>query len=234
MVSSAAYWFIVPAAGVGRRMGATKAKQYLSLRNKTLLDQTLSRLLSITNIKGIVLALDAQDSEFDQSLYSRHEKIYRVIGGETRADSVISSLEFLKDKAADHDWILVHDAARPCITTESISLLQTTLMNDPVGGILATPVADTLKQVNDFTIVQTIDRSLLWQAQTPQMFRYKILHHALSNALANQQQITDEASAIELAGLSAKIVSGSTENIKITLPGDLALAEFILQKQEAH
>lgn len=233
MSGQVAYWFIVPAAGAGRRMGVSKPKQYLELQNKTILDHTLSRLLSITNISGIVLALDAQDLHFEQSIFRNHEKIYRVVGGKDRADSVLAGLCFLADKATYDDWVLVHDAARPCVTVESISLLQTTLANDPVGGILATPVADTLKQVNNLAIVQTIDRSILWQAQTPQMFRYGILYNSLCNALEKKQAVTDESSAIEMAGLSAKIVQGRTDNIKITHPADLDLAEFILQKQES-
>lgn len=232
MSQAASFWFIVPAAGAGRRMGSDKPKQYLQLQGKTILDHTLSRLLSVDLLAGIILALDEQDIEFTNSIYAKHEKIHRVTGGKERADSVLAGLHFLADKAVQQDWILVHDAARPCVTNECISLLQSRLANDPVGGILAVPVVDTIKRVDTQTIVQTIDRSTLWQAQTPQMFRYGVLYKALYEAIDRKQAITDEASAIELAGLPAKIIEGSTDNIKITRPADLDLAAYILKKQE--
>lgn len=232
MSKSPAYWFIVPAAGSGRRMGSEKPKQYLQIQNKTILDHSLSRLLAVKQLAGIVLALDSEDTEFSQSRYAQHDKIVRVVGGKERADSVLAGLNYLKDKIAAEDWVLVHDAARPCIRSNEIEQLQTQLQDDPVGGILAVPVADTLKRVDDNIILQTVDRSVLWQAQTPQMFRYGVLHQALTHALQNQLSVTDEASAVELAGLSAKIVQGRSDNIKITRPADLDLAEFILQKQE--
>ena len=232
MSRSPAYWFIVPAAGSGRRMGSEKPKQYLQIQNKTILDHSLSRLLAVKQLAGIVLALDAEDTEFSQSRYAQHEKIVRVVGGKERADSVLAGLNYLKDKIAAEDWVLVHDAARPCIRPDEIEQLQTQLQDDPVGGILAVPVADTLKRVDANIILQTVDRSVLWQAQTPQMFRYGVLYQALTHALQNQLSVTDEASAVEQAGLSAKIVQGRSDNIKITRPADLDLAEFILQKQE--
>lgn len=232
MSKSPAYWFIVPAAGSGRRMGSEKPKQYLQIQHKTILDHSLSRLLAVKHLAGIVLALDAEDKEFFQSRYAQHEKIVCVIGGKERADSVLAGLIYLQDKITDDDWVLVHDAARPCIRPDEIEQLQTQLQDDPVGGILAVPVADTLKRVEANSILQTVDRSTLWQAQTPQMFRYGVLYQSLNTALQNQQTITDEASAVELAGLVAKIVQGRSDNIKITRPADLELAEFILQKQE--
>lgn len=229
---SPAYWFVVPAAGAGSRMQSAIPKQYLPLSNKTILDQTLSRLLSVANIAGIILALSADDEYFSQSVYVSHPKIYRVVGGQERSDSVLAALEFLEDKITSDDWVLVHDAARPCISLESIDQLIKSLCDDPVGGILAIPVADTLKRCNpQQEIIETLDRSSLWQAQTPQMFRYGVLYASLKKANANQQLVTDEASAIELAGLSAKILAGRTDNIKVTRPTDLDLAEFILQKQ---
>jgi 2-C-methyl-D-erythritol 4-phosphate cytidylyltransferase len=232
MSKSPAYWFVVPAAGSGRRMGSEKPKQYLQIQHKTILDYTLSRLLAVKQFAGIVLALDADDKEFFQSQYAQHEKIVCVVGGKERADSVLAGLIYLQDKIIDNDWVLVHDAARPCIRPDEIEQLQMQLKDDPVGGILAVPVADTLKCVEFNSILQTVDRSALWQAQTPQMFRYGVLYQSLTRALQNQQTITDEASAVELTGLTAKIVQGRSDNIKITRPADLDLAEFILQKQE--
>ncbi len=226
-----AFWFVVPAAGSGSRMQSTTPKQYLSLCHKTILDQTLSRLLSVPEISGIVLALSVDDAFFSASEFCNHSKIYPVIGGKERSDSVLSALEFLRDKIQDDDWVLVHDAARPCVTRESIESLKAELADNPVGGILAIPVADTLKAVDSQnSILKTIDRRSLWQAQTPQMFRFGVLYSALKN-VNSQELVTDEASAIELAGLSAKIILGRTDNIKITRPTDLDLAEFILQKQ---
>lgn len=230
---SPAFWFVVPAAGSGSRMQSTIPKQYLSLCNKTVLDQTLSRLLSVPDIAGIVLALAADDEYFAESDFAAHPQIHLVVGGQERSDSVLASLEFLRNKISDNDWVLVHDAARPCVTLDSIDSLKRELTDNNIGGILAIPVADTLKQIDSQNaIVKTIDRRLLWQAQTPQMFRFGVLYSSLKNA-KDQQLITDEASAIELAGLSAKIISGRTDNIKITRPTDLDLAEFILQKQRA-
>jgi 2-C-methyl-D-erythritol 4-phosphate cytidylyltransferase len=233
-ISSPAFWFVVPAAGSGSRMQSVTPKQYLCLANKTVLDQTLSRLLSVTDFAGIVVALSANDQDFSQSLFASHPKIHRVVGGQERSDSVLAALEFLENKIAQDDWVLVHDAARPCISVESINELIQSLIDDPVGGILAIPVADTLKRSNpQQEIIETLDRRSLWQAQTPQMFRYGVLLSSLKKARANQQTVTDEASAIELAGLSAKILAGRTDNIKITRPTDLDLAEFILQKQNS-
>jgi 2-C-methyl-D-erythritol 4-phosphate cytidylyltransferase len=233
-ISSPAFWFVVPAAGSGSRMQSVTPKQYLCLANKTVLDQTLSRLLSVTDFAGIVVALSANDQDFSQSLFASHPKIHRVVGGQERSDSVLAALEFLENKIAQDDWVLVHDAARPCISVESINELIQSLIDDPVGGILAIPVADTLKRSNpQQEIIETLDRRSLWQAQTPQMFRYGVLLSSLKKDRANQQTVTDEASAIELAGLSAKILAGRTDNIKITRPTDLDLAEFILQKQNS-
>jgi 2-C-methyl-D-erythritol 4-phosphate cytidylyltransferase len=232
MPISPALWFVVPAAGSGSRMQSVTPKQYLYLADKTVLDQTLSRLLSVTDLAGIVVALNADDQDFSQSFFASHPKIHRVVGGQERSDSVLLALEFLENKIAQDDWVLVHDAARPCISLESINELIQSLIDDPVGGILAIPVADTLKRSNpQQEIIETLDRRSLWQAQTPQMFRYGVLLSSLKKARANQQTVTDEASAIELAGLSAKILAGRTDNIKITRPTDLDLAEFILQKQ---
>ncbi len=231
-MSSPALWFVVPAAGSGSRMQSAIPKQYLSLGNKTVLDQTLSRLLSVADVAGIVLALNADDQYFSQSVFASHPEIHRVVGGQERSDSVLAALEFLEKKITKDDWVLVHDAARPCVSMESINELIQSLKDEPVGGILAIPVADTLKRVNErHEIVQTLGRASLWQAQTPQMFRYGVLLESLKKARANQHTVTDEASAIELAGLSAKIFTGRTDNIKITRPTDLDLAGFILQKQ---
>lgn len=226
------YWAIVPAAGIGARMCAAKPKQYLLLAGKTILEQTLERLLQLPFLAGVVVAV-AEDDDFWPTLdIGHHEKIHKVIGGAERADSVLSALDFLQDKLGEQDWVMVHDAARPCVELAAIEILCAELGDDPVGGILALPVTDTVKKVgSDNAIECTIDRRVLWLAQTPQLFRFQLLRDCLSQTLARKENITDEASAVELCGFTAKVVESTSDNIKITRPGDLALAEFILQNQ---
>jgi len=226
------YWFVIPAAGVGARMNAGKPKQYLMLGDKTILEHTLSRLLNLPELAGIVVAISSDDAYWKSLDVFKHPLVHTTVGGENRADSVLNGLTYLADKAQSHDWVLVHDAARPCVTLENIQQLCSDLAESYVGGILAVPVSDTLKHVENKTDIQTtLDRSTLWQAQTPQMFRYRLLQDCLANALANRQTITDESSAIELAGYTPKVIEGRTDNIKVTRPDDLLLADFILQQQ---
>lgn len=229
------YWVVVPAAGVGARMGATRPKQYLSLNDKTILEHTLARLLQLSNLAGVFVAVNVNDNDWAQLAVSRDVRISSITGGSERADSVLAALNALAGQAQDNDWVLVHDAARPCITTESIDQLRAQLTQHPVGGILAVPVSDTLKQVdNSLQINQTLDRRVLWQAQTPQMFRFALLRTCLSRALAEGKQITDESSALELYGYQPQIVEGRADNLKITRPEDLPLAQMILQQQETY
>ncbi|MDD5273818.1 MAG: 2-C-methyl-D-erythritol 4-phosphate cytidylyltransferase, partial [Methylovulum sp.] len=156
-----------------------------------------------------------------------HPLIIRAEGGKERADSVLSALNTLRGQAADDDWVLVHDAARPCLTIGDILHLIATLRNDEVGGILALASHDTLKNVNHGSITATLDRCHIWRALTPQMFRYRLLAEALTTHQGNPA-ITDEASALELQGWQPKIVEGRPDNIKITRPEDLALAQFYM------
>jgi 2-C-methyl-D-erythritol 4-phosphate cytidylyltransferase len=231
-VVSPQYWAIVPAAGIGARMCAAKPKQYLPLAGKTIIEQTLERLLQLPFLTGIVVAIASDDDYWPELNISRHPKIHRVTGGAERADSVLSALNFLQGKLGEQDWVMVHDAARPCVELASIEILCAQLGEDPVGGILALPVTDTVKKVGaDNAIECTIDRRVLWQAQTPQLFRFQLLRDCLSQTLARNENITDEASAVELCGFTAKVVESTGDNIKVTRPGDLALAEFILHKQ---
>lgn len=223
-------WFIVPAAGVGRRMRSQQSKQYLALAGSTVLEQTLNALLAIDDIAGIVVAIHANDRQWESLVIADHEKIHNVRGGKERCDSVLAALHFLEDKMSSVDWVLVHDAARPCIQPQSVQKMINELHNDEVGGILAVPVSDTLKKVNDEQCIQaTVDRSTIYQAQTPQMFRYGVIYRALTQATDHQQPITDEASAVEQMGLLPKVVIGCQDNIKITHSGDLWLAEMILR-----
>ncbi len=230
MTESAKFWAIVPAAGVGKRMQADRPKQYLSLAGKTVLEQTLARLLKADVFSAISVAISKEDPYWPELSCSTHEKIIIASGGKERADSVLSSLKSLKALASVNDWVLVHDAARPCLTHSDIHLLINTLKNDDVGGILALPSHDTLKKVAGVKITQTIDRSIIWKALTPQMFRYGMLKQALEQAKGNPA-ITDEASALEMQGLQPKIVEGRSDNIKITRPEDLALAQFYMEQQ---
>ena len=227
------YWFVVPAAGIGARMQTEKPKQYLTLNSKTIIEHTLERLLSVPNVAGIVVAISCDDQYWKNLAVSQHPQIYTVEGGAERAHSVLNSLRYLADKAHQADWVLVHDAARPCVTLNSIIALVDTLKTSDIGGVLAVPVSDTLKQVaTDHHIQKTVDRHALWQAQTPQMFRYQLLHDCLEKNLAAKQIITDESSAVELCGYFSQVVEGRSDNIKITRVDDLSLAEFILQQQK--
>lgn len=231
--ASPRYWIIVPAAGVGARMGAGIPKQYLTLLGKTILEHTLERLLSLPNVAGLLVAVNPLDDTWPQLSISSDPRITSIEGGVERSYSVLNALNALAGQAQDHDWVLVHDAARPCITLPTIQTLCTVLAEDPVGGILAVPVSDTVKRVDaNRAIVQTMDRNELWLAQTPQLFRYELLRASLADALARAKPVTDEASALEASGYPHRVVEGRTDNIKITRPEDLALAQIILQQQE--
>lgn len=227
------YWFVIPAAGIGARMKADKPKQYLLLSNKTVLEHTLSRISALPGLAGIVVALGADDIYWTSLPVFKSPLIHNIQGGESRAESVLNGLNYLADKAHAEDWILVHDAARPCVTLASIQQLCDELAQSETGGILAVPVSDTLKHIANHNQIQTtVDRKSLWQAQTPQMFRYQLLRDCLSKTLANNETITDESSAVELCGYTSVVVEGRSDNIKITRPDDLLLAEFILTQQE--
>lgn len=222
------YWGIVPAAGVGKRMAADRPKQYLPLAGKTVIEHTLERLLASGVFSGIAVAVSAEDPYWPALPISRHPQIHTAPGGKERADSVLNALDFLHGRAETGDWALVHDAARPCLTPGDVRKLIDTLQNDAVGGILALPVSDTLKRVSGTAILETVDRSAIWRALTPQMFRYGALRDALRDAAVRGAQVTDEASALELQGRQPKIVEGRPENLKITRPEDLPLAAFYL------
>lgn len=228
---SPAYWAVVPAAGVGKRMGAEVPKQYLDIAGKPVLQHTLERLLSIDSLAGIRVALGVEDGYWPDLPCAAHPRIRAVPGGRERADSVYSALVHLEHRAQPDDWVLVHDAARPCLTAADARKLMDALRDDAVGGILALPVSDTLKTVEDHHITGTPDRSRVWRALTPQMFRYGLLKQALSDAATRGLVVTDESSALELAGYRPKIVEGRPDNIKITRPEDLPLAAFYLERQ---
>jgi len=232
MTQALKFWAVVPAAGVGKRMQSDRPKQYLELAGKTVIEQTLIRLLGAEVFSAVAVAISVEDPYWPELELSRHPQVLTAPGGKERADSVLSALKTLQGRADDNDWVLVHDAARPCITSEDIHQLIDTLADDPVGGILALSSHDTLKDVQGNAIVGTLDRRHIWRALTPQMFRYGMLRAALIETEGNPM-ITDEASALELKGLKPKIVEGRPDNLKITRPEDLALATFYLEQQAA-
>lgn len=218
---------VVPAAGVGSRMQADKPKQYLTLLGKTLLEHTLEVLLSYTPIQQIILAVAENDPYLDRLDVIRQPKIKIVQGGKDRAGSVFNGLKAITQP---HAWVMVHDAARPCLTHEDLDkLLQ---IEDDNGGILAIPAVDTIKRASaEKQIIQTEDRSQLWQAQTPQFFRADLLYQALQQAFEHGLAVTDEASAMEFAGFRPHLVAGRSDNLKVTRPEDLKLAEFYLSRK---
>lgn len=226
-----AYWIVVPAAGVGARMGSDLPKQYLPLAGTTVIENTLGRLLTLPDIAGIYLVLSDEDRHWEKLSFAQHEHIHRITGGAERCDSVLNALDHLQKIASPDDWVLVHDAARPCVHANSILQLIEAVKNHPVGGILGVPVSDTLKYVVNSIIQSTVDRRFLWQAQTPQIFRFGLLRNCLRKALAENKTITDEASALESYGYQPLIVQGRSDNIKITRPEDLAIAAMLLQQQ---
>ncbi len=222
------YFAVVPAAGIGKRIGAAVPKQYLPLAGKPVLAHTLESLLQVVRLERVVVALAPADPHWPRLSAAADPRVKATVGGEDRADSVLKGLCALEEVAKDSDWVLVHDAARPCLRSEDVERLIDALADDPVGGILALSSVDTLKEVEGGRVRSTLDRRRVWRALTPQMFRYRLLCDALEAALTAQVKVTDEAQAVERVGLKPRIVEGSPDNIKITRPEDLKLAEFYL------
>lgn len=223
---------LVPAAGSGSRLGHGVPKQYLPLAGAPLLQHALSTLAGHAGIATVHAVLAPDDDRFDREIA---ESVRRKVtplrcGGDSRAASVLNGLRAMRSSVAEHDWVLVHDAARPCLSAALLDRLLQALEADTVGGILALPVADTLKAADeDRRIVRTVDRSGLWQAQTPQMFRFGILERALAEA--DVAAVTDEASAVEALGLQPRLVEGDATNLKVTYARDMILAELILRQR---
>ena len=217
------FWVVIPAAGIGSRMRADRPKQYLQLVGRTILEHTLDCFLDHPRLKGLVLSLAADDPFWPALPCATDPRIQRVEGGAERADSVLAGLLRLVELGAQEgDWVLVHDAARPNLARSDLDRLLAELADDPVGGLLAVPARDTLKRIGaDGRVAETVDRSLIWQAYTPQMFRFAALHRALADALVAGVAVTDEASALEWAGQAPKLVEGRADNLKITRPEDL-------------
>ena len=226
-------WAVVPAAGVGKRVGADRPQQYLSLANrKTIVETTLAKLSQINNLVGIVVAVGPEDGYWQDQDLPKNVPVVRVDGGKERADSVLNALNWLAEHQSA-SWALVHDVARPCVRLADIEHLISRCQAQNQGGLLAIPATDTLKKTTDAqTSMATVDRSQIWQAQTPQLFPFSRLRQNLQQALNEQRQITDEASAMEMFAEYPLLIEGHSDNIKVTRPEDLALASFYLKENQ--
>jgi 2-C-methyl-D-erythritol 4-phosphate cytidylyltransferase len=232
------YWLIMPAAGVGRRFGTSRPKQYAPLHGRTVIEWALAPFLADPTCAGIVVALAAEDPYWEEvssrlaAIPGRRPELIFAGGGAERSQTVRKGLAALHERAAPDDWVLVHDAARPCLSPEDLQQLLSSLGTHRVGGLLATPAADTLKRAAGSSVEQTVDRAGLWRALTPQMFRYRMLCGALDHALVSGRLPTDEAQALEWMGERPVLVQGSAANIKITSADDLVLAAALLNARE--
>jgi len=226
---SSACWAILPAAGIGSRMGGDLPKQYIEVAGATLFEHSLRALLACRQLTAVVVALHPEDSRAANLQILDDARVQSVIGGAQRSDSVLAGLDALAQQAAPQDWVLVHDAARPCLQREDSRRLIARVTDSGIGGILAEPIVDTVKQMGeDGLVAATLDRNTLWRAQTPQMFRLGELRDALERAAGQGLAVTDEASAMEMAGYPVQLVAGSSRNLKVTVPADLQLAAWYL------
>lgn len=224
-------WAIVPAAGFGRRFGSELPKQYQVVAGRPLIEHSLRSLLAHTGIDGVMVALSADDPYWPGWREMEGRPIYTCLGGAERADSVLAALQALPATVSDDRWVLVHDAARPCLRLRDLTRLLQVGQSDPVGALLAAPVRDTLKRADHLgRSLTTEPREHLWRALTPQLFRRGGLTRAMEAALRAGVRVTDEAMAIERLGLKPCLVEGSEDNLKVTTPADLALAEFLLSR----
>lgn len=223
------FHIIIPAAGAGSRMATATPKQYLPINGKPMITYSIQTFFACARIATINLALNSEDFFWRSLALDDDSRLnLHYTGGETRAQTVLNTLDAMRPSVDEDDWVLVHDAARPGLTDQMLNKLLDTLENDAVGGLLALPLADTLKQANsDGRVAQTVPRDALWQAQTPQMFRFNLLHQAL---MQFEGAPTDESQAVEALGLQPKLVIGSLRNMKVTYPQDLALIEVLIQK----
>lgn len=228
-------WPVVPAAGIGSRMQADRPKQYLPLLGRFIMDHTLECLLSWPGVERLVLVLAADDPWFSDSEFASDPRIVRADGGRERCDSVLNGLKALEGVAGESDWVLVHDVARPCLSHQDLrQLIETTQWP---GGILASPTRDTMKrgriENGSVVIEHTVERDQLWHALTPQFFPLGLLKECLEHCLAQELIVTDEASALEQLGHQPMLIQGRADNLKVTRPEDLALAEMYLRQRSA-
>ena len=235
------HWVIIPAAGVGARMQANRPKQYLSLGSSCILQHTLEIFLADLRFNSVAVGTSIDDAYYNENVSVESERLIRFTGGKERVDTVLNGLSALRNKAHAADWVWVHDAARPCLSSDDIEKLfelvtavDTDSESRVSGALLAAPLVDTIKYSTDGCCIDhSVDRNKLWRAFTPQVFRFNALELALQDALKQNMAVTDESSAIEAAGGVVKIIQGSEDNIKITRPGDLELAKQFLAKTKA-
>ncbi|MES0874233.1 2-C-methyl-D-erythritol 4-phosphate cytidylyltransferase [Sinimarinibacterium thermocellulolyticum] len=227
------YWAVVPAAGGGTRMNLGRPKQYVELRARTLLEWSVAPFLDLGWIDGVVLVLARNDGEYARLPLSRHPRVHTAIGGAARAESVLAGLAVVAEHSRGFRdvRVLVHDAARPCVARSDIERLRDEA-DERHGGLLALPLTDTLKRSQHNRSVETLDRREFWRAQTPQLFGLEALRAALRESIDAGIEVTDEASAMERAGVQPRLVRGRESNIKVTFPEDLRLADFWLARQE--
>lgn len=232
-------WAVLPAAGIGRRMGSAIPKQYLSINGVPLLLHSLRRLSAVKEIQKIVVVIHPEDSrwaDLEESIAVEFgNRIITVMGGDERYQSVLNGLTEMAGFADKDDWVLVHDAVRPCVRTSDIENLISKVSLHPVGGLLGSAVDNTLKRVGeDLAVIETVDRESYWNALTPQMFRFAQLKESIEGVVASGEQVTDEAAAMEVAGFKPIMVAGNKDNIKITHEADLLLASQILKNQASN
>ena len=224
---------LIPAAGRGTRYGGEMLKQYLPVGGKPVLAHTIKAFKFHPMVSSITVVLAEDDQMFESSVGLLAANVNTVIGGDTRARSVRNGLSFISDNYSDTDWVLVHDAARPCLSASRLEKFLEQGLESADGAILAVPVGDTLKRAGESQeIVATVDRTGLWAAQTPQLFRVGVLAEAIDTAQEAGCVLTDEASAMEFVGIKPLLVMGSAANIKITHSSDLAIAEALFARKE--
>lgn len=227
------YFCIIAAAGVGQRIGSNQPKQYLPIANRTLIEMSIEPFLISQHIENVVVVLSKYDQWFSELSIAQHPKISVVEGGAERCESVIRGLESLSTTANPQDWILVHDAARPNFKIEDLNKLIETVADHPVGGILGCPVSDSLKHVNHENAIQkNSSREGIWRAFTPQMFRYELLLSSLKHCIDNNQMVTDEASALTYFDHQPLMISGRSDNFKVTTVEDYEMMKKILIASE--
>ena len=229
MPKSNRYWVVIPAAGIGKRMGSDIPKQYISVCGKTIIEHTIENFIDRNDIESICVAISKSDHYWSTLPISRNAKIITVIGGTERCESVYNGLCGLKDRVDNSDWVLVHDAVRPCITKTIIDQFISVLNCHDVGGVLALPCFETMKNANKKNeIEETVDREFIWHAQTPQMFKYRKLLSAIEKTMNENITVTDEAMAMELSNYKPMLIQGHRDNIKITHISDLKHLELFL------
>lgn len=228
------YWVIIPAAGSGNRFSHNLPKQYCELRGKTVIEHTLNVFLKNKQVKQVVVALSAEDTVFSKLPIADHARVTTVQGGATRMQSVLNALNWIKTVGQTQDWVMVHDAVRPALHAEDLENLMLTVGEDEVGGILASPVQDTIKfSTQSNRIAHTVSRNALWQALTPQLFRMNVLLEGLNRCEAIGFVATDEAQAVEQFGHKPKIVKSKHPNPKLTFPQDIHFLTHLLSEEEA-